>query len=286
MYKRHVKAVLNPVILHPFGSCMANRGFSSASYRYGFNGQEKDNEVSGEGNTYTAQFWEYDSRTGRRLNLDPRPNLSLSIYACFENNPLNLVDFNGDSAWVYFTTLPGAPDNILANSATHSFLVVKTNDGKMKYYAYGAKEDGPFGTDQLVKCEYQQDKNVLNGTDTKHLKLKLAVPIPEGMTEEQLDQSIINNANQFGNNPDIKYNAMTNDPTTGNCHTSITTILFKSGISQQVLDDIEDKIPGLNWGFGETRPWTTSEQKAAVDQKKKDDEIKKEQKKWDIGPKY
>ena len=38
----------------------------SSSSTYGFNGQEKDDEVAGEGNSYTAMYWQYDSRIGRR----------------------------------------------------------------------------------------------------------------------------------------------------------------------------------------------------------------------------
>jgi len=34
------------------------------SYRYSFNGQEKDDEVSGNGNSYTATHWQYDPRLG------------------------------------------------------------------------------------------------------------------------------------------------------------------------------------------------------------------------------
>ena len=41
-----------------------NRHESSDKYRYGFQGQEKDNEVYGStGTSYTAEFWQYDSRT-------------------------------------------------------------------------------------------------------------------------------------------------------------------------------------------------------------------------------
>ena len=38
-------------------------------YRYGFNTQEKDDDVFI--GAYTAEYWEYDSRLGRRWNLDP-----------------------------------------------------------------------------------------------------------------------------------------------------------------------------------------------------------------------
>jgi hypothetical protein len=70
-------------------------------YRYGFNTQEKDNEVNGEDSCYTAIpiaiGRQYDARLGRRWNVDPRPNLSISIYTCFSNNPIYNVDIKGDT---------------------------------------------------------------------------------------------------------------------------------------------------------------------------------------------
>ena len=70
------------------GFDISKSGYSSffeGSYRYGFNGQERDDQVSGKGNSYTAEFWQYDSRLGRRWNLDPKPNISISPYAAFAN---------------------------------------------------------------------------------------------------------------------------------------------------------------------------------------------------------
>lgn len=69
-------------------------------YRYGFNGQEKDNEIAGEGNAYTAQFWEYDPRVGRRWNLDPKPSVGISQYSAFNNNPVLTIDPLGDTVIV------------------------------------------------------------------------------------------------------------------------------------------------------------------------------------------
>jgi hypothetical protein len=66
-------------------------------YRYGFNGQEKSNEVT-EGN-YTAEFWEYDSRIGRRWNVDPV--YKHSPYECFGSNPIWFMDRNGADSTVY-----------------------------------------------------------------------------------------------------------------------------------------------------------------------------------------
>ena len=64
-------------------------------YRYGFGGQEKDDEVAGKGNSYTAEFWQYDSRLGRRWNIDPVVKPWESPYATFANNPMWFVDPNG-----------------------------------------------------------------------------------------------------------------------------------------------------------------------------------------------
>ncbi len=83
----------------PFGSAMANRGFSSGvKYRYGFGSQEKDDEISGEGNRYSADFWQHDSRLGRRFNLDPVIKDWESPYACFSDNPIYFTDIKGDNS--------------------------------------------------------------------------------------------------------------------------------------------------------------------------------------------
>ncbi len=75
---------------------MTARSWNSTASRYGFNGQEKDSEI-GEG-IYTAEFWQYDSRIGRRWNIDPVIDPSESPYACFKNNPIAFNDPAGDCA--------------------------------------------------------------------------------------------------------------------------------------------------------------------------------------------
>lgn len=69
-------------------------GYTTA-YRFGFNGQEKDDEVVGTGNLYTAEFWEYDARLGRRWNIDPVDKPWMSPYHAFSNSPIWKVDPNG-----------------------------------------------------------------------------------------------------------------------------------------------------------------------------------------------
>lgn len=60
--------------------------FNGNSYRFGFNRQEQSGEIHS--NTYTAPFWEYDSRVARRWSLDPRPTIGVSDYSVLGNCPL------------------------------------------------------------------------------------------------------------------------------------------------------------------------------------------------------
>lgn len=80
---------------YPFGSVTPGRSFSSGTYRYGFNKQEKDNEVSGSNNHYSAQYWEMDPRLGRRWNIDPVKKTHESPYVVLGNNPIWFVDPTG-----------------------------------------------------------------------------------------------------------------------------------------------------------------------------------------------
>ncbi len=90
----------NPVVTsytdyYPFGYPMPGRNWNGTDYRFGFNGQEKDNEIYGEGKSYTAEFWQYDSRLGRRWNLDPLGKPWESSYATFADSPIMLIDQSG-----------------------------------------------------------------------------------------------------------------------------------------------------------------------------------------------
>tara|TARA_B100001245_G_C22893249_1_gene430518 strand:+ start:1202 stop:2086 length:885 start_codon:yes stop_codon:yes gene_type:complete len=77
---------------------MPGRTFNSGDYRYGFNGMEGDDEVKGNGNSYTTFFRQYDPRIGRWLSLDPKMAKypSWSPYVFNFNNPINLIDPRGD----------------------------------------------------------------------------------------------------------------------------------------------------------------------------------------------
>ena len=75
---------------------LPNRHGNSSDYRYGFNGMEKDDEVKGEGNSYTTYFRQYDPRVARWLTKDPLGVAWESPYASFRNNPIIYDDPDGD----------------------------------------------------------------------------------------------------------------------------------------------------------------------------------------------
>ena len=87
----------------------------------GYNGQEKVDEIAGAGNHTTAEFWEYDTRLGRRWNVDPVVKPWESSYACFANNPIWFSDVNGD--------VPGEKPNTIGTTKAH---VLKISSADIK----------------------------------------------------------------------------------------------------------------------------------------------------------
>jgi len=90
-------------------------------YRFGFNGQEKVNEIAGIGNHTTAEFGEFDTRTGRRWNVDPVDQISISNYAVNRNNPILYNDPNGDNP-LFGALFGGALD------AAFQIVMISMND--------------------------------------------------------------------------------------------------------------------------------------------------------------
>ncbi len=72
-------------------------GCLSLDYSFGYQGSEKDDEIKGEGNSYTTQFRQLDVRIGRWLSLDPKANATESPYVSMGNNPIVNKDPYGDT---------------------------------------------------------------------------------------------------------------------------------------------------------------------------------------------
>ncbi len=64
--------LLSAMDYEPFGSLLPGRNFSSDSYRFSFQGQEKDDDLQGgAGTSYNYAYRMHDSRVGRFLSIDP-----------------------------------------------------------------------------------------------------------------------------------------------------------------------------------------------------------------------
>jgi RHS repeat-associated protein len=81
----------------PFGVEMDGRGYVSEEYRYGFQGQEKDNEIKGSGNSLNYEYRMADTRLGRFFAVDPlAPKYpGNSVYAFSENRVIDGVELEG-----------------------------------------------------------------------------------------------------------------------------------------------------------------------------------------------
>lgn len=107
---------------------MPGRQLSAGNgYRYGLNGQEKEDEISGSGNHTTALYWEYDTRLGRRWNLDPIKKPWQSDYACFSNSPIWKVDPDGDDDFF------NSEGKLIRQTKTGSKIYVQTASGNVAF---------------------------------------------------------------------------------------------------------------------------------------------------------
>ncbi|PQJ22568.1 RHS repeat domain-containing protein [Nonlabens xylanidelens] len=84
---------------YPGGMLLPNRHGSvdSDSYRYGFQGQEKDDEIKGEGNSYNYKYRMHDPRLMRFFAVDPLSKQYSwnSPYAFSENRVIDGIELEG-----------------------------------------------------------------------------------------------------------------------------------------------------------------------------------------------
>jgi RHS repeat-associated protein len=95
---------------------------SAVSYRFGFNGQEQDNEIKGTGNSLEFKFRIYDSRLGRFLSVDPLASEYPwnSTYAFAENDVIRCIDLEGAEKLFY--------TNLHAEAWKTMFEVIKSDE--------------------------------------------------------------------------------------------------------------------------------------------------------------
>jgi len=122
-----------------FGAAMEGRSFSISSYRFGFQGMEKEGELYGDGNAYYTQYRMLDVRIGRWFSTDPVVQPWMSPYSAFDNNPIFLVDPLGLKA----IGGDGDPEKKSSKGGTTRTNETTTADPDLQNY-------GEFGSTPLV----------------------------------------------------------------------------------------------------------------------------------------
>ncbi len=82
---------------YPFGQLVPNRHGNTSDYRYGFQGQEMDDEVKGEGNSLNYKYRMHDPRVGRFFAVDPLAHKYpwYTPYSFSGNRPIDKIELEG-----------------------------------------------------------------------------------------------------------------------------------------------------------------------------------------------
>ena len=140
---------------YPFGFPMPKR-FGRTLYRYGFNGQEKDNEIYGDGQSYDFGARLYDTRISRWFSVDPKYNNYpyISSYSFALNNPLLFKDILGEKIYIYYQNEAGenlmyeygskieVPDNAFVQNsinALNTLIETKSAQGDIEFFKNSEK---------------------------------------------------------------------------------------------------------------------------------------------------
>ena len=145
---------------YAFGQAIAARGYAGGSYAYFINGQLRDTEIDPNGNHTAALYWEYDSRIGRRWNIDPVVKVWESPYMCFGDNPITGSDVLGNTTNGDFYDGNGKHLGSDGKKDEKMYLI-KTQKSEF----IGTTEKVPGAG--LLKEEYQRAKKFIKENSTK-----------------------------------------------------------------------------------------------------------------------
>ena len=103
---------------------MFGRNHIHLNYRYGFQGQEKDDEIKGQGNSVNYKYRMHDPRIGRFFAVDPLASSYPwnSPYAFSENRVTNSVELEGLEAEDNFTAGVSVSGKFGGRSTNKNFI--------------------------------------------------------------------------------------------------------------------------------------------------------------------
>jgi RHS repeat-associated protein len=171
---------------YPFGMLLPNRHGNTSSYRYSFNGMEKDNEIKDvEGSSYDFGARLYDARVGRWLSGDAFESKypHQSTYSFAANSPLLIVDVGGDSIWVTTREETNTDGTITTVHTIHTTIAVYNLSNKISDMAIKQ-----LSTEKLETLFEQELSGELEGTvDGKKVRFEGDVQIRQVSNMDEVD---------------------------------------------------------------------------------------------------
>lgn len=180
---------------------LPNRHGNTADYRYGFQGQEMDNGIKGEGNSLNYTFRMHDPRVGRFFAVDPLTAKypHYSPYSFSGNKPIAFTELEGlEESWVIEGDKIVKREGPMTNGYDSEYLAFKVlYEMRAKQQAYARSFRGPvFSQDDRTAEERARDKRKGEAAQAHRELMKhtfsnpgmqishgVFVGIPEGLAE-------------------------------------------------------------------------------------------------------
>lgn len=136
------------------------------SYRFGFNGKESDDEVSGSGNQYDYGFRIYNPRIGKFLSVDPlfRSYPWYTPYQFAGNQPIAAIDLDGleeqqvNQTFNLISSTPSIQATDNTTTASAPIILMKQVFRDLSYtnapYKYQFKGYAPDGSEIISRAKY------------------------------------------------------------------------------------------------------------------------------------
>jgi RHS repeat-associated protein len=151
----------------PFGVQLAERTISGDGYRFGFQGQEKDDEVKGEGNSVNYKYRMHDPRVGRFFAVDP---LSAeypfySPYVFSGNRVIDAIELEGLEPIIMNGLLVGY--TVQSGQGAWSLLKDINNSETSEKYGYNLHRKVTYN--ELIKYNKESLSNTIHKGDVLSL---------------------------------------------------------------------------------------------------------------------
>lgn len=175
---------------YPFGMVMPGRKFTSTSYKYGFNGKEKDANITNEDYDYGMRI--YDARLGRFLSVDPitKKYPELTPYQFASNSPSANVDLDGNESKYFNIVINEVYDGkgkLKQSTQTTTYDKAREAGFHLHKILITYTPSGRLGEGTLYRVSkvknYAPDKNGVEKSDNSYLGSVYVPPPPKTTTE-------------------------------------------------------------------------------------------------------